>query len=265
MNLSKEVRNIEDTYERINFLKDKFKGKTAYLITCGPSLTKLDHATLNKKLKGKLVIALKQAYNYVKDVATFHGMSCYGYQPYEYTNDDTLVHWQLTAMNAQNEVYRIKEEWKHKHDILIPCYSTPWISMDNTTAFSRNFSNFLAYKEGKIIWGPGILYETGIPLALHLGCKDIVTIGWDIGDLSKFKPEGGYKLGDDDWRKEHAEDLYANGVHAGAGPDYVELKETIDCTKEMYDWFLENKINFRILSNTNPADERFERITLEDL
>ena len=51
MNLSKEVRNIEDTYERINFLKDKFKGKTAYLITCGPSLTKLDHATLNKKLK----------------------------------------------------------------------------------------------------------------------------------------------------------------------------------------------------------------------
>ena len=51
---------------------------------------------------------LKQAYNYVKDVATFHGMSCYGYQPYEYTNDDTLVHWQLTAMNAQNEVYRIK-------------------------------------------------------------------------------------------------------------------------------------------------------------
>ena len=137
--------------------------------------------------------------------------------------------------------------------------------MDNTTAFSRNFNNFLAYKEGKIIWGPGILYETGIPLALHLGCKDIVTIGWDIGDLSKFKPEGGYKLGDDDWRKEHAEDLYANGVHAGAGPDYVELKETIDCTKEMYDWFLENKINFRILSNTNPADERFERITLEDL
>ena len=89
MNLSKEVRNIEDTYERINFLKDKFKGQTAYLITCGPSLTKLDHGTLNKKLKGKLVIALKQAYNYVKDVATFHGMSCYGYQPYEYLS---LIH-----------------------------------------------------------------------------------------------------------------------------------------------------------------------------
>ena len=70
---------------------------------------------------------------------------------------------------------------------------------------------------------------------------------------------------DDDWRKEHAEDLYAKGVHAGAGPDYVELRETINCTKEMYDWFLEKGIKVRILSNTNPADSRFERIKLEDL
>jgi len=35
-------------------------------------------------------------------------------------------------------------------------------------------------------WGPGIMYEMAIPLALYLGCKKIVTVGWDIGDLSSF-------------------------------------------------------------------------------
>ena len=38
-------------------------------------------------------------------------------------------------------------------------------------------------------WGPGIMYEMAIPLAIHLGCKKIVTIGWDIGDISSFSKD----------------------------------------------------------------------------
>ena len=135
--------------------------------------------------------------------------------------------------------------------------------MNNTTAFSRRIDQFEKYSEGQIIWGPGIMYESGFPLAMHLGAKEIITIGWDIGDISKFEKKHGYKLGDDDWIKEHAESLYK--THAGSGPDYTELRETIDCTKEMYDYFLEKNIKVRILSNSNPADKRFERITLDEL
>tara|TARA_B110000285_G_scaffold124341_1_gene140341 strand:- start:8723 stop:9511 length:789 start_codon:yes stop_codon:yes gene_type:complete len=262
MSLKKEIYKVEDSYERIKLLKDKFKDQTAYLITAGPSLTELDRSKLLEKLEGKLVIACKQSYEYVKEVATFHLMSCYSYQPYEYYNEDTIVHWQLTAMNMPYEINRIQNEWKSPADILIPCYSTPWVQMKQTTAFSREFDNWKAYGEGKAIWGPGIMYETGFPLALHLGCKDIVTIGWDIGDLSKFEPENGFKLGDA-WHEEHAHELYK--IKADGGPDYLELKETIDCTKEMYDWFLDNKIKVRILSNSNPADKRFERITIDEL
>jgi hypothetical protein len=262
MSLKKEIYKVEDSYERIKLLKDKFKDQTAYLITAGPSLTELDRSKLLEKLEGKLVIACKQSYEYVKEVATFHLMSCYSYQPYEYHNEDTIVHWQLTAMNMPYEINRIQNEWKSPADILIPCYSTPWIQMKQTTAFSREFDNWKAYGEGKAIWGPGIMYESGFPLALHLGCKDIVTIGWDIGDLSKFEPEKGFKLGDA-WHEEHAHELYK--IKADGGPDYLELKETIDCTKEMYDWFLDNKIKVRILSKSNPADNRFERITIDEL
>ena len=107
------------------------------------------------------------------------------------------------------------------------------------------------------------MYESGFPLAMHLGAKEIITIGWDIGDLSKFENNPRHKLGDDLWIKEHAQSLYK--THAGAGPDYEELKETIDSTKEMYDYFLEKQIKVRILSNTSPADSRFERVTLDEL
>lgn len=263
MELKKLISKSEDSSERINLLKDSCKDETVYLITPGPSLTDLDREKLIKKLEGKTVLACKQSYEYVKEVATFHLMSAYSYQPYEYYSDDTIVHWQLTAMNIDGEINKIKNEWKSPADILIPCYSSPWVDMYNTTAFSRRFSQFETYSEGRIIWGPGIMYESGFPLAMHLGAKEIVTIGWDIGDLSKFEKKTGYKLGDELWVKEHAESLYK--THAGAGPDYRELKETIDSTKEMYDYFLDKNIKVRILSNNNPADSRFERITLDEL
>ena len=190
-------------------------------------------------------------------------MSAYSYQPYEYYSKDTIVHWQLTAMNMPHEINRIKNEWKSPADILVPCYSTPWVDMYNTTAFSRRFDQFESYSDGRIIWGPGIMYESGFPLAMHLGAKKIITIGWDIGDLSKFEKKDSFKLGDEKWVKEHAHSLYK--TNAGAGPDYKELKETIDSTKEMYDYFLEKGIEVRILSDRSPADKRFKRITLDEI
>ena len=63
----KLIQNIQDTQKRIDALKDAAKDQTAYLITCGPSLTTHDREELIKKLDGKLVIACKQAYEYVKE------------------------------------------------------------------------------------------------------------------------------------------------------------------------------------------------------
>ena len=256
-----KIRSEEDSFERIQLLKDAYKGQTAYLITCGPSLTKHDRDVLIEKLEGKLVIACKQSYEYIKEVVDFHLLSVYNYQPYEYFSENTIRHWQLTAMNIQGELDRI-QQWDQRIDLAIPVYSTPWISKDQTTAYTRNFNNWKLYGEGKLVWGPGIMYESGFPLALHLGCTDIVTIGWDIGDLTKY-PSKNLMSVDSNWIDQHAKDLYK--VDVGGGPEYEELLHTIECTDKMYDWFLENKIKVRILSESNPADKRFERITLEQL
>jgi len=259
--IKREISLVEESLERLKLLKDSYVGETAYLVTCGPSLTNHDRQTLLDKLDGKLVIACKQAYDYVKEVADFHLLSVYNYQPYQYYSQDTIIHWQLTAMNMPNELERI-HNWKHQMNLVLPVYSTPWISKRESTAFSRNFDNWKLYEKGKGVWGPGIMYESGFPLGMHLGCKHIVTIGWDIGDLSKYPSEDRMAV-DENWIDQHATSLYK--VDVGGGPEYEELKNTIDCTKEMYDWFLENEVNVRILSDTNPADVRFERITLNDL
>lgn len=259
--LLNKIQHLSDSEERINALKGACEGETAYLITCGPSLTSHGREELINKLDGKLVLACKQAYDYVKEVATFHLLSVYNYQQYEYYSNQTIRHWQLTAMNIPGEIERINS-WNQRIDIMLPVYSTPWIQKHQSTSFTRNFDNWKLYSEGKAIWGPGIMYESGFPLALHLGCKDIVTIGWDIGDLSKY-PSNDRMSVDANWIDQHAKDLYK--VDVGGGPEYEELYHTIACTKEMYDWFTDNQIKVRILSDNNPGDKRFERITLDEL
>jgi len=256
-----KIHTSGDSFERIQALKDAYKGETAYLVTCGPSLLSHDRDALIEKLEGKLVIACKQSYEYIKEVVDFHLLSVYNYQPYEYFSENTIRHWQLTAMNIEGELERIKQ-WGQRIDLAIPVYSTPWVTKDQTTAYTRNFNNWKLYSGGKVVWGPGIMYESGFPLALHLGCTDIVTVGWDIGDLTKY-PSKNLMSVDENWIEQHAKDLYK--VDVGGGPEYEELLHTIECTDKMYDWFLENEIKVRILSESNPADKRFERITLEQL
>lgn len=104
-----KLRSQEDSFERIQLLKDTYKGETAYLVTCGPSLLSHDRDSLIEKLEGKLVIACKQSYEYIKEVVDFHLLSVYNYQPYEYFSENTIRHWQLTAMNIQGELDRIQQ------------------------------------------------------------------------------------------------------------------------------------------------------------
>jgi len=255
-----KLQSFESIEERLNYLKDMFKDDTAYLISCGPSLTKNDKVILNEKLKDKLVICAKQSLNYLNDICDFHIVSTYNFQPYNYDNLNTIKSWQLTASNMEDELNRILYKWKHEIDLYFPVLSGPWITLEGSTAYTRNFDNWKKLEsDTQVMWGPGILYESGFPLCYLLGVKKIVTIGWDIGDLSRYNDNDR----DPNWIEQHSIDLY--NADMGRGPSYTELKNTIECTSAMYDWFERENIEVNILSDTNPADERFERITIEQL
>ena len=264
MKIDKSIRTQLQSYnsieERLNFLKGTFEGDTAYLVSCGPSLTTYDQKILHEKLKDKLVICAKQSLNYLNDICDIHLVSTYNFQPYTYKNDATIKSFQLTGCNMEDELHRIMHEWKHEIDLYFPVISGPWITLEGTTAYTRNFDNWKQLgSDMQVMWGPGILYESGFPMCYLLGVKKIVTIGWDIGDLSRYAGQDR----DPNWIEQHATELYVAEV--GQGPSYTELKNTIECTSAMYDWFEKENIKVQILSDTNPADERFERITIEQL
>ena len=74
-NIKSKLQKYESIEERIDLLKNLYKDETAYLITCGPSLTTHDQQVLKDKLKDKLVICAKQSLNYLNDICDFHLVS----------------------------------------------------------------------------------------------------------------------------------------------------------------------------------------------
>jgi hypothetical protein len=90
-------------------------------------------------------------------------------------------------------------------------------------------------------WGTSILFEQAIPMALLIGCKKIVTIGWDLTTGKHFF--------------DHNNVPYS--VMSG------EEQKTIDSvrgTTSLYDWCIKNNIELNILSDVNAADSRFKRL-----
>ena len=109
--------------------------------------------------------------------------------------------------------------------------------------------------------GAIIMYEMALPLALYLGCKKIVTIGWDIGDLSSF--ENGTE---DDTQRVFQEHFYGDEhekiVYAKTSMGPREIKSVAKATKGIYYWLKEQGVEWEMVSDTNPGYEGIPRIEL---
>ena len=88
--LKKQIQKYDSIEERLKHFKDKYKDETAYILTCGPSLSEHNENELNERLKDKLVMGIKQAYNKVSDIADFHLLNTYNLSPYSWNNDSIV-------------------------------------------------------------------------------------------------------------------------------------------------------------------------------
>jgi hypothetical protein len=243
----KEIQLFDTVEERLKHLKDRYKGQTAYIVTCGPSLSKHDVAQLRSKLSDKLVICIKQAQNLLQNETDFHLMSTYNLSPYEW-NDDTIVFWQFSKSYVEGQLQKVVN-LQAPIDLYIPVINPPFINRTQTTQATENFDNFYMMEtDTEVMWGSGMMYETGIPLALLLGCTKIVTIAWDLGH-----PNKPHKHFDDDKIKR---DCY---------PMDGEIAETLKSTIALEKWLDDKNIDFKILSDESYINQNFERITLENI
>ena len=245
--LTKELKNkiikLESIEERLSYLKDKFKDKKAVILAPGPSINDYDLSNLYNR-DDLVILSIKQAQDKIKGQSDFHIVNTYNfdkYNGYDYGNLDCIIFYGLSQsyIEAQMEKLAIKP---HPVDIWVPVVNPPTINYNDCIHKSADYNKLLMLSsEPQTWWGTSIMYEQAIPMALLVGCKEIVTIGWDLstGVHSYDKDKVNFKV-------DEAQIQYT--------------KDSVKSTPALYDWLSSNNINLKICSKYNTADERFQRI-----
>ena len=255
--LISKVLQYENIPERLKLLENSYEGETCYIVSAGPSLKNYPTEYLKEKLKDKLVISIKQSFNVLKEIVDFHVLNFTNFQPYDW-NNDTVVVWEvfeqyhpdMILSNGFSCDLMLPVVGNHESDIVK--------RINESQAGTESFDDWTLDKTMNRMYGPGIMYEVVIHLALYLGVKEIRTIGWDIGDVSKFKQDDLYE---DVWQ-DHSYDGSDNIKYAKTPMNYHEVNTVVKSVKYLSEWLKTKGVDFKIISDKNPADKSIERIEL---
>ena len=249
--LRTSLRKMQNFEQRFAVLHNAYQGETAYIVSCGPSVKEIDLDVLKAKLSGKLVLAVKQSYEFLREVTDFHIYNCANYKEYAYSEPKPVV-FECTTLLPKDGFFN------RACDLKSFIYER---RVQKSLAVDGKFEDYEFSKVLERPYGPGIMYEAVFHFAVHLGVKEIVTIGWDNSnsglptDKLHFYDtmEGNYIDGNDQKQTVNRQMLDA------------EEKITIDAIKKMNEWLTSKDIVLRILSERNPAPKSISRIKFEDI
>ena len=122
---------------------------------------------------------------------------------------------------------------------------------------SLSFDDWTLDKTLNRQFGPSLIFEMAIPIALHLGVKGITTIGWDIGDISKFD-----NIKEKEFFQEHFDNSSEKIIYAKTSQTKLELQTIINSTEYLNKWLLSKNVELNIISDINPAHKSIPRIEL---
>lgn len=237
--------------EKIEFLKDLFKGETAYVLSCGPTLTDHDPQKIRDLLKENLGVSIKQSFDLFGEGIDFHIYNCANFKEYDYSENKPVV------IEAATTPYRLGD-----------CDLKFFIQerdFDKSVAATGDFDSWTFEKQPLLRpYGPGIMYEVVFYTLQHLGVSEVITIGWDNklveGDASQQhfydKKDSGLEKSD----FIHSNEVAANAA-AVATLDY-EAKITTDAMLSWFEWLKTVGTELKIVSSINPAPEQIERIAV---
>jgi hypothetical protein len=268
LSLLNKIQQYEEAETRIKCLKNSYVNETAYIVAGGPSLNNYTHEYLQNFLSDKLTFSIKQSWNILKEQTDFHLLNFCNFAPYNWDNCKSIITWAIFEEFHPKMIFDNNLEY----DLMIPIYRNSSFrggmdgpdKMTQSVAELLDFENILLDNPENGInqpWGPGIMYEMAIPLAIYLGCKKIVTIGWDIGDISSFsngiEDETQRVFQEHFYGDEHNKIVYAK---TSMGPR--EIMSVAKSTKEMYYWLKNKGIEWEMVSDRNPGYEGIKRIRL---
>ena len=224
----KNLFSYSSAKKKLELLKDKYKGQECYILTCGPSLKSYNPNFLKEKLKDKLVIAVKQAYNYCPEVVDFHLFNSNNFECYQYKDPRPYV----ITTSAESELAMIHSIWSNKQENDLFCFIPDDRDKSKQVARSLAFDDYLFDKTPDRPWGPGMMTEIVIYLAVHLGVKEINTIGWDLEKPGTTKSNHFYKN--------------RQVIRPADSMPKEEIELNIEMSKHLYKWLKEKGIDLYV-------------------
>tara|TARA_R100001594_G_scaffold25879_6_gene50495 strand:- start:1403 stop:3478 length:2076 start_codon:yes stop_codon:yes gene_type:complete len=247
------LQTLSSQKEKIDFLKDLFKGEKCYVLSCGPTLTEHPEEKIKALCENSLTLSVKQAYNMFEQETDFHVYNCANFKNYDYSNHRPIVAEASTTPFKLGECdlkFFIRER-----------------NFDNSISSKKNFDDWTLENNTLLRpFGPGIMYEMVFYLLEHLGVSEIITIGWDN------------KLLDDDPLHGHFYDMKGSGMKKEDFIDSNDVAEnensakslkyeeklTVGAIQDWYNWLKSKDTVIKIVStkSENPAPKEIERVKI---
>jgi hypothetical protein len=261
--LKKQLKKIpkHDMQSRLRLLQNQYQGATCFIISCGPSVNYYNPELIRRIAGHNLVFTIKQAYTKFSKITDFHLFNFCNLSAYTYKNNTNII----SAYMAQDRTFNdnVDLNFNLSNEYMLNKIR----SRKNKFPSISKVMNFENYTMDKIIdrpEGPGIMYELGIYLALHLGVKEIVTLGWDLSyTLPKTvtTPNG---VITDKIKESH---FYGSNKHTSNNIIKIinENKFIIKSSKVLNKWLNYRGIRLFVLSDLSKLDESIPRIDANKL
>ncbi len=264
--LARTLKNKSTSAEdKIKLLEGKYAGETAYLLACGPSLSEYTALELHELLSDKLVICVKQALDYVEGITDYLLLNTWNFRRYDLADPKPIV---IKEHGPTDPPVFMDSDI----ELVVPRPS----GRDQQLALSRKFDDYTFDRQIERPWGPGVLYEIGFYLALHMGVKSMVTLGWDVGVRNSPQMPHFYDTTSPETAKiikaaRAIEDMgERNRMLHEAGVVYnrprIIPEEVDDCAAvsgDWYDWLTAKGVDLKIVSTQSLASDRIPRTRLE--
>tara|TARA_Y100000296_G_scaffold36897_1_gene42724 strand:+ start:16249 stop:18291 length:2043 start_codon:yes stop_codon:yes gene_type:complete len=246
-----KLDRLSSLEDKVAFLKNKYEGETAYILTCGPSLNDYSSEYLVDLLRDKLTITVKQAYDKVKDVADFHLFNCANLPLAE--NGTHYNYGENKPIVVASSNYMLGQRWNAKKQDVDVFFKIPIRTEidDQFLCKTRKFDDFLLEKTLERSCAPGIMFETVFYTAVHLGVSKIVVLGWDLE----------HDAAEDIEEHKHFYGSTSGLVNRGDILDW-EMRVNREASKDLYYWLKDRGVELEIASNRSTMYEGIPRVKL---
>lgn len=244
--LKRELRAAGSLEEKLGRLREAYAGEPCFLLSCGPSLNETLDAAARRFLASRLVVAVKQAYKLAPEIVDVHLLNSWNYERYDYGDDRPIV----IAERADDDPPTPSLD----PDLLLRVPDPR--NFAERLATSLEFDRWLLERSPERPWGPGIVYELGIYLAVHVGASQLVTLGWDLGELDSPTMEHFFDEKDAAGSPEAPENQPRIRSY--------EVGDIAESTRALYYWLRSKGIELKVVSDRSLVDEVVPRVRLEE-